>query len=191
MGIEYPRCRYRVDADDQIDWVDEYWLAFAAENGATELDQSAVRGRKLWDFIGGDVTREVYSRLHDRVRSSGRTAVLPFRCDSPSIRRHMRLTVSCGPSGTLLYDSLLVRAEPRRWIGLIDPRRPRSDDVMEMCSFCKRAFVQPLGWLDLEDAYVSLRLFEVQHAPELRYVVCPRCEGTTHEACALVDASFN
>ena len=65
------RYRYRVDATDRINWVDSWWLAFARENGASELTADSVIGRSLWDFVSGADTRRLFKAIHERVRSSG------------------------------------------------------------------------------------------------------------------------
>lgn len=175
MGVEYTLCRYRVDPSDRLVWVDDIWLAFARENGAVDLTEDKVCGRSLWDFVSDEVTREVYLDIHARVRLTGSSMVLPFRCDSPSVRRQMQLTITGEQSGHIMYDSLLLKAESRRWLGALESKRPRSDVILRMCSCCKRVLTEPMGWLDLEDAYVTLRIFEAPEAPQLQYTVCPEC----------------
>lgn len=167
--------RYRVDAADTIVWVDQLWLAFANENGAPDLTEELVLGRPLWDFISGDVTRRLFSEIHRRVRLSHNPVVLPFRCDSPSLRRHLRLTIAEEQAGALIYESVLLRVEPQRYLAALDPEQPRSDCILTMCSCCKRALLEPVGWLELEDVAVRLRIFDRQEVPELRYTICPEC----------------
>ena len=113
MATEVPRYRYRVDAADVLVWVDELWLAFAKENGAPGLTRGSVVGQSLWDFVSGNELCSLYAEIHSRVRSSGLPAVLPFRCDSPSLQRHMRMTITREDEGQLGYECLLVRAVPR------------------------------------------------------------------------------
>jgi hypothetical protein len=175
MATQIPRYRYRVDTSDVIVWVDPLWLAFAKENGAIDLTEEAVVGRSLWDFVAGAETQQLFLGLHERIRSTGKTMVLPFRCDSPSLQRHMRLTITREEHGRLHYDSLLVRAVPQRPLGLLEKSRPRSHETLMMCSCCKRALLERVGWLDLEDISVRLHLFEAEEVPALRHTVCPTC----------------
>lgn len=170
--------RYRIDADDRLVWVDRLWLAFASENGASELTEDFVLGRLLWDFIVGDETCQVYSSIHTRVRGSGQPVVIPFRCDSPTLKRHMRLTIAREEAGQLLYMSSLLRVEPQRELPALDRALPRSLNFLTMCSFCKRTLLESVGWLDVEDVSARLGLFEAPVVPELRYVVCPECGST-------------
>lgn len=167
--------RYRVDADDRIISVDDWWLAFARENGAPQLTREAVVGCCLWDFIAGEPTQVLYQELHQYVRRTGTPVTVPFRCDSPRLQRFMELTIHREPSSCLLYESELKRALPQPRVRLLDRGEPRSDAFLTMCSFCKRTLLEPSGWLELKDVSLKLRLFAQQAVPEIRYTVCPRC----------------
>ena len=167
--------QYRVDADDKIVWVDEYWLAFAKENGASALTEARVIGRPIWDFVAGDVTLGLFRELHRRVRSSHNPVLLPFRCDSPSLKRFMQLKIVSEEAGGLFYESVLVRVEPQGFLAALDAERPRCHSFLTMCSCCKRALLEPVGWLELEDIAARLGIFDAPEVPELRYTVCPEC----------------
>ena len=178
MTAETPRYRYRLDANDIFVSVDDLWLAFAKENGARHLTREIVLGRSIWDFVASDELRALYKALHSRIRQGGPPVVVPFRCDSPSLQRHMRLKIACEAGGALAYESLLVRAVPQRNLQVLDSKRQRSDAFLTICSCCKRALLEPVGWIELEDASVRLKLFEAQQVPELRHTVCPKCVST-------------
>lgn len=167
--------RYRVDAADVLVWVDSWWLAFARENGATELTEQRVLGRSLWDFVADSGTRELYQQIHRQVRAGGQLGVLPFRCDSPTVSRHMQLTITLGDAGQLSYQSVLLRAETHPMLGLLARDQLRSDALLTMCSCCMNALIEPVGWLELTEVVVRLRLLELERAPRLRYAMCPDC----------------
>jgi hypothetical protein len=171
-----------VDAADVLIGVNTAWLAFARENGAAELSEEAVLGRSLWDFVSDDGLRTLYREIHSRVRLSGVRVVLPFRCDSPSLQRHMRMTITRANGGQLVYESVLVRVVPQGPCAILDSRRQRSDAMLTLCSCCKRALLEPVGWLELEDVAVRLRLFEAKKVPELRHTLCPACIDTLKNA---------
>ena len=182
MAAEDSRYRFRVDADDVIVWLGERWLAFAKENGAAELTKTSVLGRSLWEFVAGEETRNLYRRIHARVRLRGKPAIVNFRCDSPSLQRHMRMTILRGSDGHLKYDSLLVRAVPQTYLALLDSRRARSESMLTMCSCCKRALLESVGWLDAAEVALRLGLLESQKDPELRHTICPECAQTLRDA---------
>lgn len=186
VAAKISKYRYRVDTSDVIIWVDTMWLAFARENGAPQLTEQAVVGRLLWDFVAGAETQQLFMQVHERIRSSGKTIVLPFRCDSAALQRHMRMTISNQEHGHLLYECQLVRAVPQRAVGLLNKTIRRSGDPLWICSCCKRTLLPPLGWLDLEDVSVRLHLFEAEVVPPLHHTVCPSCASSV-AAAGLVD----
>jgi hypothetical protein len=87
----------------------------------------------------------------------------------------MRMTITREGAGYLLYESVLIRVEPERRLSLLDPQRPRGDSCLTMCSCCKRALLEPSGWLEVADISARLRLFEKPKVPHLRYDLCPDC----------------
>jgi hypothetical protein len=167
--------RYRVNREDVLTWVDSWWLAFARENGAPELSAQNVMGRQLWDFLDDEATRGIYQQLHHRVRASGQSVVVPFRCDSPNLRRHMRLTICPGEEGDLLYESQLLRVEAGVHYRVLDPEEPRGKSFLTICSCCKRALLETHGWLEMDEAVLRSGIFDRKRLPQLRYSFCDEC----------------
>jgi len=120
---------YRVDPRGRLTFVNDGWNAFAAENRTPELMGAAALGRPMTDFIGGRETRYIYDRLLARARD-GVQMTLPFRCDSPTERRHMSLTVAAIGSDEVEFRSHLVDAQPRDSVAVLEPDRPRSDSLL-------------------------------------------------------------
>lgn len=175
MTTEPLKYRYRVNAADVLVWVDATWLAFARENGADELTEESVLGRSLWEFVGGEDLRRLYMEIHSRVRMSDSPMVFPFRCDSPSLQRNMRAKITPDDTGHLTYENVVVSAAPQRCLSMLEREQPRSNSFLTLCSCCKRALLDPIGWLDLEDVANRLGLFEARRVPSLRYAICPAC----------------
>jgi hypothetical protein len=67
------------------------------------------------------------------------------------------------------------RVEPTEWFKMLDPLVPRSHALLTLCNCCKRALVEPCGWLEIEDAVARLHLLEEERVPRLRHAVCPDC----------------
>ena len=93
----YPVFEYQIDSNDVLVLVSDDWLAFARENGASELDAKFIIGRSLWDFIPDEPTQTLYRDVIATVRATDQPIVVPFRCDSPTLRRFMRLEVRHHP----------------------------------------------------------------------------------------------
>jgi hypothetical protein len=169
---------YSIGSTDTITSVNSAWLRFAQENGTPELTADFVIGKPLWDFIAGGETRYLYQLVLERVRTNDTPVILPFRCDSPGIRRHMRLVISPLHEGNVQLDAVLVSEERRPSLALLDPQAPRSDQVLTLCSWCKRARVTRSEWVEPEDAIARLDLFGPPSLPQLSHGICDQCVNT-------------
>lgn len=167
--------RYRVASDLRIVWTSANWDSFARENGAPELAGGAVLGRSLWDFVEGSQTRAVYEVLLERVRDSGAEVTLPFRCDSPGVRRFMELRMTRPEDAEVELVAELIREETRAPVSLLDSGCPRAGDPIRICSFCKCVESRNGAWLEVEEAVEELGLEARTSLPPLLQAVCPAC----------------
>ena len=172
---EARRFDYHLDAENLITYVSPDFLAFARENDTPQLTAGTLLNQPIWTFVAGAATREVYATLFDRVRATGQAVTIPFRCDGPTCRRFMELTVSPGPAAALHLSARLLRVEDGVNLPLLDPRIPRSGKMLEACSFCKSIRLPDNGWHPVEDAVRQLSLFDSPQLPILSHSVCPTC----------------
>ena len=166
----------RVDAGDKITFVDESWMAFALGNGAPSLAAESVIGTSLWDYISEKATREFYGILMKKVRATGGTIAMPFRCDGPQCRRFMEMFIVSLAAGALEFRSVLKREETRSRMDLLDPDFPRTEEWLTVCAWCKKADVG--GWVVVEEAVRRLQLFDQARLPRITHGVCPACKET-------------
>lgn len=168
-------CAYELDADLCFRSVDARWTEFARTNAAPELCAPSLIGRRLFDCVADPSTAILYRRAFERARESGRPVVLPFRCDSPALRRFMEIEISATGDGGFRVCTRVVRIESREPVALLDATRARSDELLRMCGWCKR--VDASGrWLEVEAAVETLRLFEEPTLPRISHGICQECE---------------
>lgn len=164
---------YRVDERGRLTFVNDGWNEFARLNDSPELCGPAVLGRRVTDFIAGPETRLIYDRLAQRARA-GTEIVLPYRCDSPVLRRRMSLSIV--RHGTEVeFRSRLLDFQLRAAVPVLDPLRPRSSELLTVCSWCNRGRVGG-RWAELEEVVAELRLFETE-VPGLTHGLCGDCEA--------------
>ena len=175
MSAQFPKCCYSIDRLDHIKSVDEQWLAFARENGASNLRREYVVGRSLWDFVKGAEVRRLYEAIFQDVRDGQGIAIVPFRCDSPNLRREMRLTMTSGDNAMINLQGVLCQARLTRFIPLFDQNARRSDQQLTLCSVCKRALLEPMGWMQVAEVASRMSLFDKELQPEIVHSVCPNC----------------
>jgi hypothetical protein len=174
--------RYEVDATDRIRRVDAAWGRVARANGAAAADPARVVGRSIFDFIAGGEVRHLYGLLFRSARTRRRPIRLPFRCDAPDRRRFMELRIEPGAAGALRIATSLLFEEPRPVVRLLDAATPRSDELVALCSWCKRVRTAPGVWQEIEDAVRALGLFDEASMPGLTHGICAPCEDALSDA---------
>lgn len=162
------------------------WNAFARSNGAPELDASVVVGRDLFDFVSGADVRKQLGKVMTRIAADPNDfTVIPFRCDSPGLRRNLRQSIRPivhGESCTgFVFQSIELDARERPPIDLFDfkeiaKRREQeaSLPVVVMCSWCQRVRFPPItdgDWYEAEAYYSAGGGSEVG----LSHSICDRC----------------
>ena len=167
---------YRIDTADIIVSVSDNWHSFAYNNAWDgDLQPESVVGSRLWDFIQDIETRHLYKTILDRVRAGKSCRPIPFRCDSPAVRRFLELQFKALPDGQIEITSRIIRTEARNSVRLLDTDTPRSADILVICSMCKKIRVSPDQWAEIEEGLIQLRLFENDLMPSLSHGLCPVC----------------
>jgi hypothetical protein len=184
---------YVVDQDYRILAVGRTrWEAFAASNDAPELTAASVLGQDLFETVQGDDVREIYRRYAEETLQSSKSAALATRCDSPGIRRELRLAITplrrAGVVRGLLFQSLTVDELVRPPIDLFDFKavaalvdRRRQLPIVTLCSFCQRvnkpATQGEPPWIDAEEYYRLGGTSDVR----ISHGLCPDCEIKHYE----------
>jgi hypothetical protein len=167
---------YAIDEHDHLIRVDRGYYSFAKENGWEEAGTSL--GRSLWDYVAGHEMVKLQRLLVRRIRDDVGDVELPFRCDSPGVRREMNIRIVARPGGRVVLFSARMRSEEAwdlpQW--LLDPATPRGDDVLEMCGWCDRFEVDG-EWVEVEEAARLLGLFSRPELPALSHGICPDCNA--------------
>jgi hypothetical protein len=167
---------YRLDAALTLAAVDDAWSRFASENGAPELVPPGPLRKSILSFISDPTTRQIYHDVFAAARRRG-TISFPLRCDSPSLRRFLRLNVTATDDAGFLVRSTVLKVEARPAVLLLETSEPPSDEFLRGCSWCKRFDVRG-QWVEVEVAIEQLRLFEGQPLPRISHGMCETCLAT-------------
>jgi hypothetical protein len=169
-----PMCSYELDERLIIRALGPGWNESALDNNAADLLSPAPIGRPLLMFLTDATTVMLHEALFQRVSASRRTMTFPIRCDAPHLRRYLNVSVAPRPAGGFIVSTLLVRSESRPAIALFANGTPRRDDLLDVCSWCKR--VKAHGrWVEVEEAIALLHLFERREQPLLTHGICESC----------------
>jgi hypothetical protein len=167
---------YCVDNRDIIIGVSRNWESFARSNSWDgETSPEDVVGHSLWNFVQGFETQHLYEEVFRIVRSGKTVGPIPLRCDSPQERRFLTLLLSPLPDGQIEIKSTITRTERRDPIKLLDKDAPRSDELLRICSMCKKIATNHNTWAEIEEGLSQLRLFEAKEMPNLTHGLCKYC----------------
>lgn len=167
---------YRIDESDRISFVNPEWSTFAIENEAVNLAPENVLGRPFLSFISGSSTKQLFFLILAHVRQSQRSIEFPFRCDSPTLRRFMELTITPLDQRQLEFRCRIIKEESRNQVPLSQKTRPRTEFLLRMCSWCKRVALPSGEWVELEEALKEIHLFVDQPFPQVTHGICMDCE---------------
>lgn len=166
--------RYRINANDEIVFVDEAWLRFAAANDVEARFMNSVIGRSLWDFISDRSTRDLYKQIIGRVRDGG-VAQFTLRCDGPTCRRVLEMVIHACENGEIEFATSAQQLTDRDHVALLDHRAMHSEALLRSCAWCNRIDVGNSNWVEVEEATDRLRLFELDVTPTLTHGICDDC----------------
>jgi hypothetical protein len=165
----------RINRADIIEFVNDAWVRFAGECGSPTLPHVVI-GTSLWRHITGSEAVHLYRQLLAKVRETNAEVSVPFRCDSPTMRRFMRMKITPLPQGQVEFSTWIEREEPYlRSIPLLDPFAPKDQGkLLRMCSWCKK-IENDGSWLEIEEAVERLGLFDKLPLPEITHGICDGC----------------
>jgi hypothetical protein len=170
------RIVYAIDRNDIITRVGGAWTSFATANGCPELADS-VLGTRIQDHVTGPEINLLWDSLLHRART-GHPVTVPYRCDSPTERRFLQMTLRRGRNDAVEFASDTLRVESRPYRLLLAPPRGSADTnegMIRACSWCRRFDVH--GWVEVEEAVSRLDLLN-ERPPRVTHVLCEDCERT-------------
>ena len=106
---------YTLDASNAIIAVSGDWDRVALDNGGEQIISRRIIGRRLDDFITGDVTLMFVRTMLMSARTLKYIIRRPYRCDSPQLKRSMEMTVVPRAQGVLEVCHRQLRSEPYRY----------------------------------------------------------------------------
>lgn len=181
---------YLSDRDGTITSVGQQgWLEFANDTDALIRDSKMVVGKKLFDMIRGESVKNSYRQLHESAWLRRRKRItFDYRCDSPAVRREMRMSISSihrnDVTIALLYQSQIVSETARvpmmffseqKW--LQEGSSYDKSKILKLCSYCHDvnwpigADIENQVWISPEEYYQRLGPTDVM----ISHGVCPTC----------------
>ena len=96
----------------------------------------------------------------------------------------MEMEVAELGGGVVRFESRIICEEPRRPVPVLDPWTDRSGDLVRMCSWCNRIWLEEGRWVEIEEAVAALELFAAVPPPPLTHGMCTPCFEIVREEIA-------
>lgn len=164
---------YEVDAKDRVTAVCPEWDAIAQREGGTvNARRGGVIGQPLSRFISGDVSRMYMDAALQAARVTGQPRTLRYRCDSPTKRRSLEMTLTPLGQGGVRIEHRLVEEQhrPRSLdVRTEAPSLEESSRTVWRCSVCLRLRRIEGDWQE-PDAVPS-----TPEPVDVRYTICAGC----------------
>lgn len=164
---------YWLDGSDHLVRVSDSWDVFALSNDGESCRWESIRGRPLWEFVSGDPTRMWLRTLMGHVRISAGEVERPYRCDSPTERRHMAMRIVAEPGSQLRIENVVLRSEPREHVVRVEPTPPSLGRSSRRCSVCGR-IGRGARWFEPE-SQEARELLDASGTLRVIYGVCEPC----------------
>ncbi|MBK8578235.1 MAG: hypothetical protein IPN78_08210 [Candidatus Accumulibacter sp.] len=167
---------YTLDASNAIIAVSGDWDRVALDNGGEQIISRRIIGRRLDDFITGDVTLMFVRTMLMSARTLKYVIRRPYRCDSPQLKRSMEMTIVPRAQGVLEVCHRQLRSEPYRYpLAFKSTASGAAANFIKRCSICNRVRVGQT-WSEVDDAVRAGRLPRDAGATLMVvYGVCPEC----------------
>ena len=177
---------YEIDKDDRIVFCSPSWDDFAVENDGPHLSFESIKGQSVWDHISCDKTVGLYQRIFASARA-GKPVQFFLRCDSPTVRRMLHVSVSPTIDGCVRTSMMLFRTDERDAVHtvLCDHPENSDDDCHTLCTWCNKVNLD--GWHEIEEIVATRNARGRQSPPAIRHGICDPCHdridqqiGATH-----------
>lgn len=165
---------YWLDPADRIIKVNPLWDRFALTNGGeARLLSAEIQGRRVFDFITGDQTRMYLEALLQHARFLHRSVIRSYRCDSPTLKRFMSMSITPVTASLVQLDHTLLKCEPLEQPIAYRHEPDSQAQTLPRCSVCTRLLIKG-SWLSPEDAEI-LGLLTFSKPVPVTYRICPAC----------------
>lgn len=160
---------YSLDSRDCIVSVSGSWDKFAAKNGGVRVFANDVCGRSIWEFVTGDATRMWLEAVFQLARLRSASIERPYRCDSPSLKRFMRMRIVSEQGGVLRIEHEILATEQRSKPVHFQYGMNVMKNTRQRCSICGR--VNDGGWQEPLAEYA-----DPSYSIMVIYTVCEDCQ---------------
>jgi hypothetical protein len=161
---------YWLDKEDKIVKVCSNWDHFALNNEGEDVLGYKISSKPIWNYISGDISKMWLRALIDLCRLTEKTIERPYRCDSPELRRYLKMKISIEEGNLLRFDHIVERLEDREKPVYFEHATVAG--VAFRCSICGQVHLKG-KWYEPDDR--SALQCQEQGKFIVAYTVCDNC----------------
>lgn len=181
LASEKTQISYSIDKNNIIRSIDTHFIAFANANG-WDSAESDVIDRHLGEFISGNEIKLLTEKLIEKVRITKRPISIPYRCDSPDVRRYLEMRLQLYPDNQILFANRILRVIPQDLPSYSFSRSTDCKDSISVCSWCNQAKLKENQWVDIDVAIKTLDLMAGDPKLKITHGLCNSCQATLTKA---------
>jgi len=170
---------YSVDGADLIVDVSDSWREFVRVNNGPERLVD-ILGQPLWTHVCDKNTRDLYVMLLSAVRLTGRTVSFRYRCDTPTFKRFMRMTLDPWRDEGIHFDNEILAVEAIHPELSFVSNSMYSIKNVNICSVCRSVKVGE-EWRDVLTAFSTDEIMASKNRFHAIYRICPSCKTSLAE----------
>lgn len=167
---------YSVDEADKIVEISDSWRDFVLSNGGPEKLVDVI-GQPLWSHICDKSTRDLYVLLLSAVRLTGRTVSFRYRCDTPTFKRFMRMTLDPWRDEGVRFENEILFVEAIHPELHFISNSMYSIKNVNVCSVCRSVRIGE-DWRDVLSAFSSDEIMANKNRFHAIYRICPSCKSS-------------
>jgi len=167
--------RYLIDKNDIILEVNQEWNDFVKANQIEDIDATKIVGQSLWKYISHTGVLLLYEMVLKRARETQKKIILPFRCDSPSLRRFMQIEITPLQNDEIAFETQLLRSQSRAAILFSEYNEKSNAPLLHICSWCNHFKVSENEWVEIEEGIKKFNLFSLDPLPMITHDLCKFC----------------
>ena len=172
VGVEFIRGNFR-EVDKLCLKCNKYYKTH--EEKQTDVNIAIYLFELAYVDVSDIKCMHLYEKLINRSRQQQKAIRFPFRCDAPDRRRFMEMEIYPLDKNATGFKSCIVREEMREPVLLLDIESDKSDEILVICSWCKKVKIDESNWAEAERAIEALELFNVPLLPQLSHGMCSSC----------------
>ncbi|MGC8925272.1 MAG: hypothetical protein ACP5LO_04500 [Calditerrivibrio sp.] len=140
---------YLLDRNLNIIDLHPNWDLFVYENsGDKKFLKSSILGRNIFEFIKGDSVRMWFESLITLVKFSNRSITRNYSCDSPDVKRFMKMRITPQEGGQIKFDHYIISLT-KIPIKAKMHFYNNAENIITRCSVCNR-FLYHEKWQEIE-----------------------------------------